>query len=160
MHIIGGLRVILGDTDITLKLFFLIRITLGTLDTWYGRRLRRLTLSEPRPYEKHTKKREYIQQKGRGLIKKDPRRKIDSNFALRVFSKKESYVVHIFLYTTRNWNRQVIPDRVVQSVSGQLPVGSFVMASHKSCSCLWLFPLPPCDNFKPPTSLPLQVQQI
>ena len=33
MHIIGGLRVILGDTDITLKLFFLIRITLGTLDT-------------------------------------------------------------------------------------------------------------------------------
>ena len=33
---------------------------------------------------------------------------------MRVFSKKESYVVHISFYTTRGWNRQVIPDRVVQ----------------------------------------------
>ena len=158
MYIIGGLRVILGDTDV--KVVFFVRITLGTLDTWYGRRLRRLTLSEPRPCEKHTKKGSIYSKKGGELIKKDPRRKIDSNFALRAFSKKESYVVHIFLYTTRNWNRQVIPDSVVQSVSGQLPVGSFLMASHKSCSCLWLFPFPPCDNFKPPTSLLLQVQQI
>ena len=30
------------------------------------------------------------------------------------FSKKESYVVHISFYTTRDWNRPVIPDRVVQ----------------------------------------------
>ena len=27
-----------------------------------------MTLIEPRPYKKHTKKREYIQQKGRGTI--------------------------------------------------------------------------------------------
>ena len=33
---------------------------------------------------------------------------------LWVFSKKESYVVHISFYTTRGWNRQVIPDRAVQ----------------------------------------------
>ena len=39
---------------------------------------------------------------------------MDSNFDLRVFSKNESYVVHISFYTTRDWSRQVIPDRVVQ----------------------------------------------
>ena len=32
MYIIGGLRVILGDTDVRLKLVFFIKITLGTLD--------------------------------------------------------------------------------------------------------------------------------
>ena len=48
-------------------------------------------------------------------MKKDKRGvKIDSNFALKVFSKKEAYVVHISFYNTRGWNRQVIPDRVVQ----------------------------------------------
>ena len=39
---------------------------------------------------------------------------MDSNFDLRVFSKKESYVVHISFYTTRGCDRQVIPDRVAQ----------------------------------------------
>ena len=38
-------------------------------------------------------------------IKIDPGRgKTDSNFALWGFSKKESYVVHISFYTTRDWN--------------------------------------------------------
>ena len=58
--------------------------------------------------------------------------------------------MHISFYTTRGWNRQVIPDRVVQwSTSWEV----FLSCPCKSSSCLWLFLFPPYDNFKPTTSL-------
>ena len=46
--------------------------------------------------------------------------------------------MHISFYTRRGWNSS---SRSSSSVVNSL--GSFFMASHKSFSCLWLFPFPP-----------------
>ena len=52
------------------KVGVFIRITLGILDNliWEKTQKSYLSLSEPRPYKKHKKRREYIQQKGRRTI--------------------------------------------------------------------------------------------
>ena len=69
---------------------------------------------------------------------------------LWVFSKKKPYVVHISFYTTRSWNRSLIPYRVVL---WSTPWIVFFLAPHKSSSSLRLFPFPPYDNFEKPLPL-------
>ena len=63
----------------------------------------------------------------------------------------------IYIFTTKEAE---IVGNSRQSSSVANSVGSFLMVPHKSSSCLWLFPFPPYDNFKDPTSLFLQVPQI
>ena len=55
--------------------------------------------------------------------------------------------MYISFYTTRGWNRQVFPDRVVQ---WSTPWVVFLWCPmHKSFSCFWTFPFPVYDNFIP-----------
>ena len=59
------------------------------------------------------------------------------------------YSAYIFLHHKRL--KQTGNSRQSSSVVNSL--GSFLMAPHKSYSCLWLFPFPPYDNFKHPSYL-------
>ena len=91
-------------------------------------------------------------------IKIDSRGKIDLNFFAYEVLVRRNLMYCIYIFT----QEAEIVGSSRQSSSVVNSLGSFLMAPHKSFSCLWLFPFLPYNKFKKPlaTSLLLQVPQI